>query len=181
MVYGAYSFSIIQCYIQLIQLVWNFNYRLEYGNHERITLKLIDYGQSIDLNFYDQRQTFRTKLETQHFICTEMMDDRPWTFQIDLFCLASTIYSMLCGKFMNVKKMPPNSWCAYTVNEPLPTHLNAQLWMNVMHTLINVRDCDSMPNLQSLRLTIKEAIHARERFLEEKIRKFNSIVDHIVV
>lgn len=78
---------------------------------------------------------------------------------------------------MNVKKMPPNSLRAYTLSEPLPVHLDAHLWMNVMHTLINVRDCDSMPNLQSLRLTIKEAIHVRERFLEEKIKKFNPILD----
>lgn len=77
---------------------------------------------------------------------------------------------------MNVKKMPRNSLRAYTLSEPLPIQLDTPLWMNVIHTLINVRDCDSMPNLQSLRLTIKEAIQVRERFLEEKINKFNSIL-----
>lgn len=162
--------------IKLIEFIQIQTHRLEYGNSECITLKLIDYGQSIDLNFYDSRQTFRTKLETKNFVCTEMMDDRPWTFQLDLFCVASTIYSMLCGKYMNVKKMPPNSLSAYTLSEPLPSQLDAPLWMNVIHTLINVRDCDSMPNLQSLRLTIKEAMHLRGRFVEEKINKFNSII-----
>lgn len=84
---------------------------------------------------------------------------------------------MLCGKYMDVKKTLPNSLRAYTLKEPLPANLDRELWMNVLHTLINVRDCDSMPNLQSLRLTIKEAIHSRERFLDEKIRTFNSIID----
>lgn len=77
---------------------------------------------------------------------------------------------------MNIAKMSPNILHAYTLSEPLPAHLDTQLWMNVMHTLINVRDCDSMPDLQSLRLTIKEAIHVRERFLAEKIRNFNAVI-----
>lgn len=145
-------------------------FRLNYGNNE-IVLKLVDYGHSIDMNFFEKK-TFTVKSETKNFICTEMLENKPWTFQFDLFCLASTIYTILCGKYMNVKKQSLGLW-AYTTSDELPPNLDKLLWQNVLHTLINVRDCNSMPNLQNLRLSLKEAIMMRERFLEDKIRQFN--------
>lgn len=107
-----------------------------------------------------------------------MMEDKPWTYQIDLFCLASTLYSILCGKYMNVKKQPLGGLRSYILSEPLPMNLDETLWLNIFHSLINVRDCDSMPNLQNLRLNLKEAIVVKERFMEEKIAKFNFSIEN---
>lgn len=123
------------------------------------------------MNFFEGK-SFTAKLDTKNFVCTEMLENKPWTFQPDLFCLASTIYTILCGKYMNVKKQSLGLW-TYTIADELPPNLDKVLWMNLLHTLINVRNCNSMPNLQNLRLTLKEAIMAKERFLEDKIRQFN--------
>lgn len=140
-------------------------------------LKLIDFGQSIDLNFFDENTAFTAKTDTENFICTEMMEDKPWNYQIDLFCLASTIYTIVCGKYMNVKRTSSSFWRRYTIAEPIPKHLNEPLWLNVIHSLVNVRDCDSMPNLQTVKASIKEALLCHERFLEEKIKRFNQAID----
>lgn len=148
---------------------------MKYGSDE-LVLKLIDFGHSIDLKFYKTHQTFTTKLETKNFICTEMMEDRPWKHQIDLFCLASTIYSLLCGKYMNVRKQTGSSIRPYVLEENLPSHLS-QIWENILYALINVRDCNSLPNLQNLRLPIREAIASNEKVIVSKINKFNSILD----
>lgn len=117
-------------------------------------------------------KTFTAKLDTKNFICTEMIENKPWTFQLDLFCLASTIFSILCGKYMNVKKQPLGFW-PYTISDELPANTNKALWTNMLHTLINVRNENSMPNLQNLRLSLKEAILAKEKYLEDKIKHFN--------
>lgn len=106
-----------------------------------------------------------------------MMDNRPWNYQIDLFCLASTIYTIVCGKYMNVQKTVNNFLVPYTITEPIPRHLDEKLWLNVIHTLINVRNCKLMPNLQSLKVKIKEAMLAHDRVLDEKIQRFNQSLE----
>lgn len=81
------------------------------------------------------------------------------------------------GKYMTVKRTSSSFWRQYTIAEPLPKHLNESLWLSVIHSLINVRDCDSMPNLQTVKASIKEALLGHERFLEEKIKRFNQAID----
>lgn len=149
-------------------------FRLSYGN-DAIVVQLIDFGQAIDMNFFPNKTTFSTKLSTENFICTEMKENKPWTFQLDLFCAASTIYSILIGKYMTVVKQ--NSIrCPYIFTGSIPRHLNKDMWTNLFLTLINVPDCNSMPNLQNLRLTLKEAIELQEKTLADKISQFNTAI-----
>lgn len=149
-------------------------FRLNYGGNE-LVIKLIDYGRSIDLNFFPPNQTFTSTMNTKHFICTEMLENRPWKHQIDLFCLASTMYSLICGKYMNVKKQPDSKIRPYILSEDLPSYLDVQLWEHILYSLINVRDHNSLPDLQKLRLRIREAIVDNEN--NSKISKFNEILD----
>lgn len=149
---------------------------MSFGKNE-LAIKLIDFGRSIDLNFLPPNQTFTTMINTKNFVCTEMMEGRPWKYQIDLFCMAATIYTLLCGKYMNVKKQPESALRPYVLSEKLPTYLDCQLWENVLYPMINVRDCNATPDLQKLRLQIREVIASKERFVQEKINKFNDILD----
>lgn len=142
-----------------------------------IFIKLIDFGRSIDLNFFPKEQTFTAALNTKNFICTEMMENRSWKHQVDLFCMASTIYTLVCGKYMNVKRQAGSKLRPYALSENLPPYLDTTLWENIFYTLINVRDCNSLPNLQKLRLDIRESIAGKERFVNEKINKFNAFLD----
>ena len=125
------------------------------------------------MNHFADKQTFFTQIETENFICTEMMDGRPWTFQLDLFCVASTIYSILCGRYMKVERVKIGE---YTMKEGIPPHLNVSLWNDFFYTLINIRDCNSLPDLQELRLQLKEAMTGQEEVIREKVAQFNSII-----
>lgn len=164
---------------QAIWITANFSpiyFRLSYGNNE-IVIKLIDYGQSIDLNFFPPNQIFTSTLNTENFVCTEMLENRPWKYQIDLFCLASTMYSLVCGKYMKIKKQPDSKIRPYVLSEDLAPYLNVQLWELVLYSLINVRDHSTLPDLQKLRLRIREAIVDNEHTVQDKIAKFNAVLD----
>jgi len=45
-------------------------------------LKLIDFGQSVDMSMFDPDVEFMTRVETDGFQCVEMQTGRPWTYQV---------------------------------------------------------------------------------------------------
>lgn len=45
-------------------------------------LALIDLGQSIDMKLFPKGTTFTGKCETSGFQCTEMLSNKPWTYQV---------------------------------------------------------------------------------------------------
>lgn len=140
-------------------------------------IKLIDFGRAIDLNFFPPNQTFTTILDTKNFVCTEMLEQRPWKQQLDLFCMASTIYTLLCGKYMNVRKQPNSRLRPYAIVGEFEPYLEVQLWEQVLYALINVRDCSSLPNLQQIRTDICETIASKEHLVDDKVRRFNNILN----
>lgn len=148
-------------------------FSLEYGSSE-IALQLIDFGQSIDLKLYPKGQVFRQRVSTKNFICTEMMDNKPWTFQTDLFCLAGTIHTILFGQYMEVMKKING----YEITTKMPRYFPKHVWDTVFNTLININDCNSMPNLQNLRTILLKAIsEERERDVCDSINVFNSAIN----
>ncbi|XP_031628925.1 uncharacterized protein LOC116344486 [Contarinia nasturtii] len=149
--------------------------KLSYGRNE-LVIKLIDYGRSIDLNFFPPNQIFTSVINTKNFVCTEMLENKPWKHQIDLFCMASTMHTLICGKYMNVKKND-SLIRPYILTDGLSSYLNVPLWEHVLYSLINVPDHNALPDLQKLRLCIREAVVDKEDILQEKINKFNAILD----
>lgn len=48
------------------------------------SLKLIDFGRSIDLNAFPEGTKFTTVITTEDMKCTEMRSNLPWTYQVSL-------------------------------------------------------------------------------------------------
>lgn len=147
-------------------------YRLS-NNKNLISVQLIDFGQSIDMKRYPAGQTFQTNIDTKNFTCTEMMSNKPWTFQTDLFCLAGTMHTILFGIYMNVIK----KICGYQIKNNIPRYYSKFMWEYVFDHLINIRDCNSRPNLQRLRSMMLEKLDEKEKVLNDIIHKFNSIME----
>lgn len=142
---------------------------------DEMCLQLIDFGQAIDLQLYPDGQTFRSQLSTKNFVCTEMLDGRPWLQQTDLFCTASTIHTMLFGTYMNVRK---HGVLGYQITTSVPRYFHKWLWESLFQTLINVKDCRMMPNLQTLRvMLLTEVRGAREQATREAIETFNRVIE----
>lgn len=151
----------------------SFRLSLNYENPD-IVLQLIDFGQTIDLNYFSNH-VFWAKVKTEHFVCTEMMNDKPWTFHCDLFCLASTIYTMVTGKYMIVSRPSPTE--SYKPQK-LPRYVNATLWNEIFDTLINIPSLKKMPSLSRLQGLIDVELQAiGSRKLTDAIHKFNKALD----
>lgn len=77
---------------------------------------------------------------------------------------------------MNVTKQPTSRLRPYALTDHLDPYLEVQLWEQVLYALINVRDSNSLPNLQQIRTDICEVIASKERFVGDKLQKFNSFL-----
>lgn len=147
---------------------------LDYANPE-IVVQLIDFGQSIDLDYFSNH-VFWAKVRTEHFVCTEMMEDKPWTFHHDYFCLASTIYTMVAGKYMTVKRnKATNSYKP----QKLPRYVNAQMWDEIFDQLINIPSLTKLPSLTKMKNRLDAELNAiGSKKIINAIKKFNQAIDH---
>nr|KAF6446054.1 BUB1 mitotic checkpoint serine/threonine kinase [Rousettus aegyptiacus] len=115
-------------------------------------LALIDLGQSIDMKLFPKGTTFTGKCETSGFQCTEMLSNKPWTYQIDYFGVAATVYCMLFGSYMKVKN-EGGVWKPEGLFRRLP-HLD--MWNEFFHIMLNIPDCRHLPSLDLLRQKLKK-------------------------
>lgn len=137
-------------------------------DHANMVLQLIDFGQAIDMKLFPPNQIFYSKLKTEHFICTEMMEGRPWSYQHDLYCLASTIYTLVCGKYMTVKKQGAK------YSPTMPRYYKKDLWMPILDQLINIPDAKSLPNLLEIIKVLDQSIaEIGKEKLSNQIAVFN--------
>lgn len=124
------------------------------------------------MKLFPKNQVFYSKVKTENFVCTEMMDNRPWTFQVDLFCLASTIYTMVCGEYMVVRKANKNS--SHYTTRSIPRYYNKKLWTHLFDVLINIPDPQRMPNMGALIQLLDDEIQAvGAKAIRQKIAEFN--------
>lgn len=65
-------------------------------------ITLIDFGRSIDMRAFPESVQFIADWKVGTHECPEMRECRPWTYQVDLYGLAGTVYILLFGKYMEV-------------------------------------------------------------------------------
>ncbi|XP_053657673.1 uncharacterized protein LOC128706755 [Anopheles marshallii] len=135
-------------------------------------IQLIDFGVSIDMKRFPDDVRFKKVITTENFTCIEMLEDRPWTYQPDLYGVAGTSHVMLFGKYMQVQKNIAN-WGIKTM---MPRYFKKVVWENYFTTLLNIRDCDHLPNLQKLRTSFLEEITLHEKYIQTKVSEFNHVL-----
>ncbi|EDX05841.1 uncharacterized protein LOC6733180 [Drosophila simulans] len=139
-----------------------------------VSLQLIDFGVSIDMKLFPDNQTFNYVHHDDLFKCIEMRTGRPWTYQLDLYGLVSVMHVLLFGRYMEVVQRAPSTiWMPKT---NVPRYFQRTMWENIFRTLLNIRDCRTMPNLQQLRTQLKCALAEKEKYVGEAINKFNTIL-----
>ncbi|KFM72034.1 Mitotic checkpoint serine/threonine-protein kinase BUB1 beta, partial [Stegodyphus mimosarum] len=104
-------------------------------------LRFIDFGQAIDLNFFKQDISFKTVTK---YNCTEMMENKPWLFQIDWFGIANCIHVMLFSEYMTVKKND-GKW---QIEKKFKRYWDNELWEPLFHELLNIPSCSNQPNVK---------------------------------
>lgn len=146
------------------------------SDYDRPVIKLIDFGQAIDMQHFPPNVEFGSSLATDGFTCSEMLENRPWTYQTDLYCVAGTVHTLLLGKYMTVTK----AVYGYTVAK-FPRYLQKVIWDEIFENLLNVPDCKTMPNLQEMKLSLKQYISDNASATLDEVRKFNQIVQRVQV
>jgi len=134
------------------------------------SLRLIDFGCAIDMNLFKEGTEFRKIIQTDGFTCTEMQENRPWSYQTDLFCVAGTIHVMLFGEFMQVNKKFGN----WDIKLKFPRYLNKTVWSEVFSKLLNIKDKNSLPDLRRMRSLINSEINDNE--LLKHIRTCSNLI-----
>ncbi|CRK98523.1 CLUMA_CG011876, isoform A [Clunio marinus] len=146
--------------------------KIEFGTKVPF-IQLIDFGSAIDMDWYKDDVTFNYVVKTENFTCCEMLDNKPWTYQTDLFGIAGTAHVMLFGKYMEVEK----KGIMWSIKSKFPRYFVSKfLWEQLFGMLLNVSSCKSMPNLQELKDQFEAEIHSKEKFVSNKVCEFNSIL-----
>uniref|UniRef100_A0A182QID7 Mitotic checkpoint serine/threonine-protein kinase BUB1 n=1 Tax=Anopheles farauti TaxID=69004 RepID=A0A182QID7_9DIPT len=141
-------------------------------NSKEPCIQLIDFGVSIDMKLFPEDTKFKKVITTDGFMCIEMLENKHWTYQPDLYGVAATSHVMLFGKYMQVQKNIVN----YGIKTPMPRYFKKGVWENYFTTLLNIRDCEHLPNLQQLRTAFLEEITLHEKYIQSKIYEFNQLL-----
>ncbi|KAF6215051.1 hypothetical protein GE061_009800 [Apolygus lucorum] len=138
-------------------------------NETEPCLMLIDFGRSIDMSLFPEGTKFSRVVTTEGFQCNEMKEQRPWTYQSDLYGLAGTIHCLLVGEYMKTTKKN-DEW---KLHKGLPRNMKRELWDPIFHQLLNVPSCDQLPNLTEIRKTLETAFADYNPYV--KVQYFNHI------
>lgn len=163
--------NIIVSYFFKLKII-NFSHRIELGSHVVPALQLIDFGNAIDLDVYSKNDQFTYVVKTENFTCCEMRENKPWTYQADLFGLAGTAHVMLFGKYMEVEKKLGR----WDITSRYPRYFCKDTWMIFFKTLLNIPDSSSLPNLQELKGMLLGVISDRGNSVADKVAEFNNML-----
>ncbi|GAB6021688.1 protein kinase [Chamberlinius hualienensis] len=145
----------------LISEPWIFN---EIFGKSTTTLKIVDYGRSLDKSLFPPNAVFTYRVLTDGFVCPAMLDQKPWTFHGDLYGVAVCINVMLFGEYLKINKCG-SKWIAAS---KLKRYWHNDIWEPLLDVLINIPDFDDLPDLPSIITSLKTSLLNRKMLNEMK-------------
>ena len=105
-------------------------------------IKVIDFGRTIDTRMFPSGQQFIADWPTDARDCTEMRENRPWTYQADYYGLAGIIYCMLFGKYLEDSSLALSSpssdgHAKYKLTTPFKRYWQGEIWTQTFDVLLN--------------------------------------------
>ncbi|KAI3904008.1 hypothetical protein MKW92_018246 [Papaver armeniacum] len=131
-------------------------------------LCLIDWGRGIDLRLFPDGTEFKGDCRTSGFRCVEMQENRPWTFQVDLYGLCVNVHLMLFGKYMAIdKKVSKDGSYLYQPKSAFKRYWNVELWKNLFTKLLNIHPGeDHLKLLRNLRESFEDHMTANPSLIK---------------
>ncbi|XP_066534081.1 mitotic checkpoint serine/threonine-protein kinase BUB1 [Hoplias malabaricus] len=127
-------------------------------------LVLIDFGQSIDMTLFPEGTAFTARCMTSGFQCTEMLSNRPWSYQTDYFGVAGTVHCLMFGSYMQVT----NEGGVWRTNGVFKRNPHSELWQEFFCVMLNVSG--PLPWLQSLRSLRERLFSTLQQNYSNKLR-----------
>eukprot|EP00850_Spirogloea_muscicola_P001065 SM000004S14935 [mRNA] locus=s4:351711:358828:+ [translate_table: standard] len=116
-------------------------------------LTLIDWGRSIDLRCFPKGTAFMADCGTEAFRCTEMIEGKPWAYQVDYFGICGVAHCLLHGSYMDVEKVVTESGdLRYRPKSSLKRYWQTDLWQQLFSILLNASGSTDGPYQQLLEI-----------------------------
>ncbi|KAG0598863.1 hypothetical protein M758_12G106700 [Ceratodon purpureus] len=142
------------------------------GSWKQQGVCLIDWGRSIDISLFADGTEFVGDSKTDGFRCTEMIEKKPWTFQVDTYGLCGVAHCLLHGSYMEIQKSSSNG-TSEVINRPkapYKRYWNVNLWQNFFETLLNLNTSKSYDTLSKLRRSFENYLRS-DPGLTKKLRE----------
>lgn len=107
---------------------------------------LIDFNRSIDLKLFDNGTAFLTCVPKKELACVEMLHNRPWIFQHDLFGMVYSIHVLVFLSYMTVCEDEERQDGSMTTKAKFGKRTH-EVWKEFFHEFLNIPDCQHLPDL----------------------------------
>lgn len=101
------------------------------------TIKLIDFGRSIDMTQFPEGTVFSHVVETKGSACPEMLDKKTWTYETDWFGLLDCLHIMIFQEYIDITKEHNRWMLTRKINKRI--HMK-DLWDPLFDQLLNVQE-----------------------------------------
>ncbi|CAF1643414.1 unnamed protein product [Adineta ricciae] len=112
------------------------------------SLMLIDFNRSIDLKLFDNGTAFVTCVPKKELACVEMLHNRPWIFQHDLFGMVYSIHVLVFLNYMTVCEDEQQQDGSMTTKAKFSKRTH-DIWKEFFHEFLNIPDCQHLPDLNA--------------------------------
>ncbi|KAK1385229.1 mitotic checkpoint serine/threonine-protein kinase BUB1 [Heracleum sosnowskyi] len=139
------------------------------GPWEDQGLCLVDWGRGIDLSLFPEKTKFMGDCRTSGFRCIEMQENKPWTFQVDIYGLCVIVHMMLHNSYMETeKKMSSDGIYIYLPKAPFKRYWQTDLWKNLFEKLLNTSpDDDHIELLRSIRKSFQDYMCSKPQRIKD--------------
>lgn len=129
---------------------------------------LVDFGRAIDLkdaakNF--GKTEFKGNISVEGMQCISMRNKLEWSYDIDLFGVIMSAFTLLFGEYVDVKRGTDLSW---SLSKPFKRYWNNDLWYLLLDTIsiTSFNFDDYVTLLDSIETAFRSYIDERKRDLE---------------
>ncbi|EEB06056.1 BUB protein kinase Bub1 [Schizosaccharomyces japonicus yFS275] len=98
---------------------------------------LIDFGRGIDMSLFNPSIQFYADWETDAQDCAEMREGKPWTYQVDYHGLASIIFTMLFGKYIETRVDIIDGVKRHVLAQRMKRYWKQDMWNRLFDVLLN--------------------------------------------
>ncbi|XP_050248338.1 mitotic checkpoint serine/threonine-protein kinase BUB1 isoform X2 [Quercus robur] len=147
---------------------------LEDGFHDRTGswqdqgLCLVDWGRGIDQHLFPDNTEFMGDCRTSGFRCIEMLENKPWTYQVDTYGLCAVVHLMLHNSYMKIeKKASSDGGYIYLPKSPFKRYW-IDLWKDFFTKLLNMSPgIDHIKLLQNLRESFQDYMCSQPQLIKK--------------
>ncbi|XP_055343014.1 mitotic checkpoint serine/threonine-protein kinase BUB1 beta-like [Paramacrobiotus metropolitanus] len=121
---------------------------------------LTDFGCGIDTTLFETGTTFSTMRKGKTTAGFEILQGRPWTYEIDLYGVLDVIHTMLFGEYMKVYE----EGGIWKITKSFKRSYS-EIWSQTFHKLLNTASADQLPNLCEIRKEFEETTVRRVQMM----------------